>query len=67
MSKKIAAAAAALILIICFMNPFLALVFVVNGIKFIFIYGIVDLGCRLVVKKHLIQIIRDGLHNEDDY
>lgn len=63
--KKMAAAAAALILIICFINPLLAFVFVVNGIKFVLIYSIVDLGCKLVTKKHLIQIIRDGLHNDD--
>lgn len=67
MMKKIAAVVAALVLITGFIYPMMAFILAINIMKFGAIYLVLDISCKLVTKKHLIQIIRDGLNNEDDY
>ena len=64
--KKIAAIVAALVLITGFIYPMMAFVLAINIMKFGGIYLVLDIACKMVCKKHIIEIIRDGLNDEED-
>lgn len=56
---------AALVLIVGFIYPVTAFFMAVQIIRFGAIYLVLDISCRMVIKKHLIEIIKDGLKDKD--